>query len=280
MPETSPETSPEISTETSSIAGLQPGLRVMVSAGAQGIGRAIAETFLAAGARVHICDVAEPALEECLAALPGLAGSVADVADQAQMDAWFETAQAHLGGLDIMINNAGISGPTGPVEDLAVDDWRMTVDINLNAMFYAVRRAVPLLKAAAAGTGAASMVNLSSIAGKFGYPYRTPYSASKWAVVGFTKSLSRELGPFGIRVNAIQPGPVAGPRIERVISAKAESLGISEQAMRDKMTGMTSMQRFVTAQDIANMTVFLCSEQGRNVSGQAIAVCADSVTIE
>lgn len=267
-------------TDSAPIAGLRPGLRVMVSAGAQGIGRAIAETFVRAGARVHICDIAAPALEACLADLPGVNGMVADVSDRAQLNAWFDTAQAELGGLDCMINNAGIAGPTGPIEALDVEDWCKTIDINLNAMFYACQRAVPLLRDAAKAHGGASMVNMSSIAGKFGFPHRTPYSASKWAVVGLTKSLSRELGPDGIRVNAIQPGPVAGDRIDRVIASKADSLGIPEPEMRARMTGITAMDRFVSPQDIADMTAFLCSDQGRNVSGQAIAVCAGAVTIE
>jgi len=258
------------------VAGLVPGLRVMVSAGASGIGRAAVEGFVRAGARVHICDVDQTALDACLAEVDGVAGMVADVSDAAAVDRWFDAALDHLGGLDTMINNAGVAGPTGPLEELAIEDWRRTIDVDVNGMYLCTRRAIPPLKQAAAETGEAVMINLSSIAGKFGFAYRTPYSASKWGVVGLTQSLSRELGPFGIRVNAIQPGPVAGERIDRVIAAKAEATGRSLEEVSADFTGNASLGRFVTAEDIANMILFLCTPQARNVSGQAIAVCAGS----
>lgn len=246
----------------------------MVSAGASGIGRAAAEGFVRAGARVHICDVDQAALDTCLAEVDGVAGMVADVSDESAVDRWFDAALDHLGGLDAMINNAGVAGPTGPLEELGVDDWRRTIDVDINGMYLCTRRAIPALKQASAETGEAVMVNLSSIAGKFGFAYRTPYSASKWGVVGLTQSLSRELGPFGIRVNAIQPGPVAGERIDRVVAAKAEATGRSLDDVRADFTGNAALGRFVTAEDIANMILFLCTPQARNVSGQAIAVCA------
>jgi len=258
------------------VAGLVPGLRVMVSAGASGIGRAAVEGFVRAGARVHICDVDQAALDKCLAEIDGVEGLVADVSDPDAVDQWFDAALDHLGGLDVMINNAGVAGPTGPLEELAIEDWRRTIDVDINGMYLCTRRAIPPLKRAVAETGEAVMINLSSIAGKFGFAYRTPYSASKWGVVGLTQSLSRELGPFGIRVNAIQPGPVAGERIDRVIAAKAEATGRSLEDVSADFTGNASLGRFVTAEDIANMILFLCTPQARNVSGQAIAVCAGS----
>jgi len=258
---------------------LRPGLRVMISAGAAGIGRATAAAFAAAGAKVHICDVDEQALAACLAEVAGVAGVPADVADDGQVGRWFDAARDALGGLDVMVNNAGIAGPTGPIESLDAAEWRRTIEVNLTSMYLCCRRAVPLLKAAAAEHGEAVMVNLSSVAGRFGYAFRTPYSASKWAVVGLSKSLSRELGPFGIRVNAVQPGPVAGPRIERVIEAKAAAQGVSPDEIRAALTAHASLGRFVTADDIAGTILFLSSPQARNISGQAIAVCADSTDI-
>jgi NAD(P)-dependent dehydrogenase (short-subunit alcohol dehydrogenase family) len=266
-------------TDNVATAGLKPGLKVMISAGAAGIGRAMAETFVNAGARVHICDAEPTALDQALAAMPAVKGTHADVSDMAQVKRWFDDAQAFLGGLDVMINNAGVAGPTGAIEELNPDDWHRTISVNVNGMYYCCRLAVPLLKAAAKATGDAVMINLSSVAGKYGFAYRSPYSASKWAVVGLPKSLSRELGPFSIRVNAIQPGPVAGPRIEGVIAAKAKTLGTSKDEVRKQMTASTSLDRFVSAQDIANMALFLCSPMARNVSGQAIAVCADTVNL-
>jgi NAD(P)-dependent dehydrogenase (short-subunit alcohol dehydrogenase family) len=258
-----------------SVAELRPGLRVMISGAAAGIGRVMLERFVEARARVHICNTSPQVLDQCREALPGVGGTVADVGQDGEVARWFDEAQAVLGGLDVLINNAGIAGPTGPVEELAPADWLRTMDVNINGMFYCTRRAVPLLKRAAAEHGGAVIVNLSSAAGRVGYPLRTPYAASKWAVVGFTKSLSMELGPLGIRVNAILPGPVAGPRIERVIAAKAQAMGKSHEEVRDLYTQHASLRRFVTAEDVANMALFLCTEQARNISGQALAVDGD-----
>ena len=191
------------------------GLRVVITAGGAGIGRAIARHFVADGARVHVCDVAEGALAETRAALPGIGATLADVSDAAQVDKLFDEAAKHLGGLDVLVNNAGIAGPTAAVEDIAPSDWERTIAINITGQFLCARRAVPLLKVAGGGL----IVNTASVAGRLGYPLRTPYAASKWAVVGFTESLAMELGSANIRVNAILPGIVAGPRIERVIAA-------------------------------------------------------------
>ncbi|TMG83552.1 MAG: SDR family oxidoreductase, partial [Betaproteobacteria bacterium] len=199
------------------------GMRVLVTAGAAGIGRSFAETFADAGAKVFICDVDRKALDAFRAARPEIGGGIADVADSRHVDGLFDAATVFLGGLDVLINNAGIPGPTAPVESIEIGDWDRTIAVDLNGMFYCTRKAVPLLKEAGGGC----IINLSSVAGRLGYPLRTPYAAAKWAVVGFTKSLAMELGPANIRVNAIQPGIVEGERIERVISAKAKALGVS-----------------------------------------------------
>jgi len=244
---------------------------VMVTAGAAGIGAAIAESFAAAGARVFICDVDASALEAFISAHREIGGCIADVADPRQIDAFFEAAIAQLGGLDVLVNNAGIAGPTAPIEEIDVGDWEHTIAVDLNGMFYCTRRAVPLLKA----RGGGSIINLSSAAGRLGFPLRTPYSAAKWGVVGFTKSLAMELGPAQIRVNAIQPGIVEGDRVNRVISAKAKALGISFEAFRDQLLAKVSLRRMVSAQDIANMAVFLASPAGASISGQALSVCGN-----
>ncbi|MBL29336.1 MAG: 3-oxoacyl-[acyl-carrier-protein] reductase [Rhodospirillaceae bacterium] len=259
-------------TETASVTGMKPGLRVMISAGGAGIGRAMTETFAAHGAHIHICDISKDALDACLAAVPSAAGMVADVSKEEDVERWFQAAQEHLGGLDVMINNAGIAGPTGAVEDLDQDDWRQTFDVNVHGMYYAVRRAVPLLKQTTDGV----MINLSSMAGRLGFPYRTPYAASKWAVIGLTKSLAIELGRYGIRVNAICPGPVAGERIDRVINAKAKELGLTYDELKEQWLELVSLGRMVTAQDIANTALYLASPLAYNVSGQALQVCGDT----
>jgi NAD(P)-dependent dehydrogenase (short-subunit alcohol dehydrogenase family) len=246
-------------------------LRVLVTAGAAGIGRAFAETFADAGAKVFICDVDERALAAFRAARPGVGTIAADVADPAQVDVMFGAAAAYLGGLDVLINNAGIAGPTAAVEDISVADWDRTIAVDLNGMFYCTRRAVPLLKAAGGG----SIINLSSVAGRLGFRLRTPYSAAKWAVVGFTKSLAIELGPSNIRVNAIQPGIVEGERMDRVIAAKAAALGITAAQFEDQLLSSVSLHKMVTAQDIANMALFLATPAGAGISGQALSVCGN-----
>ena len=182
-----------------------------------------------------------------------------------------DAAVTCLGGLDVMINNAGITGPTAKVEDISVADWDRTIAVDISGMFYCTRRAVPLLKAAGGG----SIINISSIAGRLGFPLRTPYSAAKWAVVGFTKSLAMELGPSNIRVNAIQPGVVEGDRVNRVIRAKADALGVSFEEYREQFVSTISLRRMVSADDVASMAPFLATPAGRNISGQAISVCGD-----
>ncbi|MFQ5775546.1 MAG: SDR family oxidoreductase [Kiloniellaceae bacterium] len=254
---------------------IRPGLRVLVSAGATGIGRAIADTLADHGAAIHVCDIAEEALDRCRAERPGYGASVCDVAEEKQVDRLFEDARATLGGLDVLVNNAGIAGPTAGVEEIDPADWRRTVEVNLNGHFYCARRAVPLLKAAEEG----AMINISSVAGRLGYAYRTPYAATKWAIVGFTQSLAKELGPAGIRVNAILPGVVEGPRIERVIAARAEAVGVGYAEMERDYLNKVSLRRMVTAQDIANMALYLCSPLGRNISGQALSVCGNVETL-
>ncbi len=258
------------------MSGPLAGQRALVTAGASGIGRAIARRFAEAGARIFVCDIDAKALAAFLAELPGAHGILADVADPAQVDRLFAAVETAFGGLDILVNNAGIAGPTRKVEDIAPEDWDRCVAINLNGMFYCTRKAVPLLKAAGGG----SIVNLSSVAGRLGYPLRTPYAASKWAVVGFTKSLAMELGPDGIRVNCIQPGLVAGPRIDGVIQAKADAFGIDFDEMKARLLNTVSLRRMVTADDIAEMALFVCARAGASITGQALSVCGDHQVLQ
>ena len=250
-------------------------LRVLVTAGAAGIGRAIAKAFVDAGARVHICDVDQKALDEFKRDISGAGHSLVDIADPVAVATLFEEVRRGLGGLDVLVNNAGIAGPTAAVEDITPGDWERTVAVNLNGMFYCTRAAVPLLKAAGGG----SIVNLSSVAGRLGFPLRTPYAASKWAVVGFTESLAIELGPFNIRVNAIQPGVVAGERINRVIDAKAKALGLTFDAYKAQLLSKVSLRRTVSAEDIAGMALFLSTPAGQNITGQSLSVCGGVQTL-
>jgi NAD(P)-dependent dehydrogenase (short-subunit alcohol dehydrogenase family) len=245
------------------------GLRVLVTAGAAGIGFAIAKTFVEHGARVHICDVDEQALAAAQKALPGVTQTRADVANRADVERLFEEATRALGGLDVLVNNAGIAGPTAKVEDIAPEDWERCIAVDLNGMFYCTRLAMPLIKAAGGG----SIVNLSSIAGRLGFAQRTPYAAAKWAVVGFTQSLAAEAGPDGVRVNCIQPGIVEGERIERIVAAKAAALGVPPAEVLARMVEGVSLKTTVSAQDVANTALFLATDAGKHISGQSISVC-------
>jgi NAD(P)-dependent dehydrogenase (short-subunit alcohol dehydrogenase family) len=245
------------------------GLRVVITAGAAGIGRAIARTFVEHGAKVHICDIDEKALSAFSKEMLQVTHSRADVSSVLDVERLFEDAKRALGGLNVLVNNAGIAGPTAKVEDIRPEDWERCIAVDLNGMFYCTRKAMPLIKAAGGG----SIINLSSAAGRLAFALRTPYSAAKWAVVGFTQSLAAEAGPDKVRVNCIQPGIVEGERIERVIAAKAQGLGISNDQVRSKMLEGVSLGTTVTAQDIANTALFLASEAGRHIS-QAISVCA------
>jgi NAD(P)-dependent dehydrogenase (short-subunit alcohol dehydrogenase family) len=251
------------------------GKRVLVTAAGAGIGRALAAAFLSSGARVWICDIDAEALAATKDAHPELGGTRTDVADEGAVDALFGAIWQAFGGLDVLVNNAGIAGPTGPIEALDPADWRRCVAVNLDGAFLCARRAVPLLK----GAGGGSIINISSTAGLMGYPLRTPYAAAKWAVIGLTQSLAIELGSHRIRVNAICPGSVEGARMARVLEAEAAARGVREEEVRAAYVRTTSMRSFVRPEDIAAMALFLCSDLGASISGQAIAVDGNTETL-
>lgn len=251
------------------------GMRAVVSAGAAGVGRSIADALIGAGAKVAVFDVSEAAVAEMQAAHPGAIANVVDVSDQAGVDGFFDEVAEDFGGLDILVNNAGIAEPTAKVEDIAPKDWEATIAINLTGQFYCARKAAPLLKATQNG----AIINIASVAGRLGYGNRTPYAASKWAIVGFTKSLAIEMGPDGVRVNAILPGIVEGPRMDGVIQARADAEGVGFEAMRDEYMGKISLRRMVSMDDVASMVLFLCSPGGGNISGQALSVCGNVETL-
>jgi NAD(P)-dependent dehydrogenase (short-subunit alcohol dehydrogenase family) len=244
------------------------GKRVVLTAGGAGIGRVTLQSLVEAGARVVTCDVDQAALDRLRGELPQVPAIPADVADEAAVDRLFELTLEQLGGIDILINNAGIAGPTAPIEEISPEDWRRTLEVNLTGQYLCARRAVPHIRAAGGG----SIVNLSSAAGRFGFALRTPYCASKWGVIGLSRALANELGPDQIRVNAICPGAVEGDRINRVIAARAEARGVTFEAIYEESTRTAAMRRMVSPQDIASMILFLCSDAGRLVSGQVIGV--------
>jgi NAD(P)-dependent dehydrogenase (short-subunit alcohol dehydrogenase family) len=251
------------------------GIRVLVTAGAGGIGLEVARAFAREGGKVHVCDVDERALAALSQTAPGVTWSKADVADRGEVNALFRDAAKSLGGLDVLVNNAGIAGPTGRVDEIDPADWDRTIAVDLTGQFNCARKAVPLLKA----SRNASIVNLSSAAGRLGFPLRSPYAAAKWGVVGFTKSLAMELGQYGIRVNAILPGLVEGDRIRRVIENKAKALNRGYAEVEKEMLDKVSLRTAVTAAQLADQILFLCSPRGRTISGQAVAVCGDTQSL-
>jgi NAD(P)-dependent dehydrogenase (short-subunit alcohol dehydrogenase family) len=247
---------------------MSDGPVALVTGGASGIGRAIADRFAADGWRVHVCDADSGAVTRFLAEMPSCSASVADVSRVSDVDASFDEVTSRYGRLDVLVNNAGISGPTAPVEEIAPTDWDRTVVVDLNGQFYCTRRAVPMLKA----VGSGSIILISSSAAFFGYPLRTPYTACKWALIGFMKTLAMELGPHRIRVNAICPGSVRGSRIDGVIERDAAERGLGAAEIRRVYERQTSLRSFIDARDIANAAFFLASPQGAMISGQALGV--------
>lgn len=244
------------------------GKRVLITAGARGLGFEMAQAFLANGCTVWITDVDADALEAAQAQHPELRAVFSDASSEQDVDELFANIKAEQGGLDVLINNAGVAGPTGYVETLSKEDWDRTLAVNITGQFLCARRAVPLLKESSSG----SMINLSSAAGHLGFPGRSAYAASKWAVIGFTKTLAIELGQFGVRVNAILPGAVEGDRIRAVIAAKAQTLSQSIDDMTRQHQRQSALGRFIDPHDVANMAVFLASNAARNISGQSMAI--------
>jgi NAD(P)-dependent dehydrogenase (short-subunit alcohol dehydrogenase family) len=241
---------------------------VLVTAGASGIGLCMAESYLKEGCKVHICDIDEGNLTKFLSDHPTASGTITDISQAQQVAEMFSDIEQRYGKLDILVNNAGIAGPTAAVEDININDWDKTIAVDLNGPFYVTNKAVPLLKKAGGG----SIINIASNAALFGFPLRSAYTAAKWAIIGLTKTWAMELGPHNIRVNALCPCSVNGPRIEQVIEKDAQERGVSNDEIRTVYQRQSSMRLFVDAQDVANMAIFLSSDLGKTVSGQSIAV--------
>ena len=245
--------------------------RVLITAGAAGIGREFARAFAAAGARVFVCDIDAGALDAIASEIPGLIAQACDMARRAEIERMVPDAVARLGGLDVLINNAGIAGMTLPVADYPPDDWDKVIAVNLTAMFDVTRLAIPHLKESPAGV----IINMSSVAGRFGFANRSPYAATKWGVIGFTKTLALELGEWGIRCNAIAPGAVEGDRIERMFANRAQFSGKSLAEVRAAAMAEQSIKAMIDPKDIAALAVFLASDAGKSISGQVLPIDND-----
>ena len=245
--------------------------KVLVTAGASGIGKHIAAAFIRSGADVYTCDINAEALKSAAAELKGLKTGICNVGDRAQIERMVADAARELGGIDVLVNNAGVSGPTAPVQDVDPDQWEQVLKIDLTGTFLVTRAAIPHL--IASGNGA--IINMSSAAGRFGYPNRSPYATVKWGLIGFTKTLSMELGEHNIRVNAILPGAVDGERIQRVFQGRAQAQGESLDEVKAEAMANQSIKRLVDPKDIAALAVFLASDAAKSISGQTVPIDND-----
>ena len=260
---------------TASISLSLPGQRALVTGGASGIGLAITQALVAQGAKVIICGTKAEALAEAKAALPEILTSVTDITSEADVLTMFAQIDAAWGGLDILINNVGIAGPTAAIDDITLADWQQCMDVNLTGTFLCTRSAVKSMKQ----QGSGSIINIGSVASRLGFPQRSPYSATKYGVIGLTETWATELGPHGIRVNAVLPGIVEGPRQDRVLSASVTTAGITIEQMRERVLQRVSLRKMVTANEIAAAVVFLCSSAGASITGQSLSIDGNVETL-
>jgi NAD(P)-dependent dehydrogenase (short-subunit alcohol dehydrogenase family) len=247
--------------------------RVLVTAGAAGIGREIVRAFAANGAKVFVSDINAAGLDALSKEIKGVMTRVCDNSKRSDIEALIPASVQALGGLDVLVNNAGVSGPTAPVEEVDPGKWEEVMNVNLNGTFNVTRLAIPHLKKSSAG----NIIIISSLGGRYGYPNRSPYCTSKWGLIGFTKTLALELGDFNIRANAIAPGAVGGERIERVLESRATKERKTSQEEKEAALSIQALKRFVDPRDIAALCVFIASDAGKSISGQVLPIDNDSV---
>ena len=248
---------------------LLEGKKTLITAGADGIGYAIAKRFEKAGAKVFVCDVNADAVNKVNDVDDNIRAVTCDLRQTQLIASMVEAGFDYLKEIDIIVNNAGIAGETAGVGEQTLGGWQECLQVNMTSHFETMRLVVPRMN------NDGSILSVSSVAGRVGFAYRLPYAATKWAVIGMVKSLAIELGPRGIRVNALLPGIVEGERQNRVIEAKAKVKKVSFEVMKDEILSGASLNRFVTHEDLAEQAHFLCSSLGRNISGQAVSVCGN-----
>ncbi len=249
--------------------------RVVVTGGASGIGLTMAQRFAARGDRVALCDADAGAVERLQKSDPGILARQADVTDEAQMAAFLDAVEAEWGGADVVCANAGTGGPAGDIDELSYDDWQSCIAVNLHGAFLTCRWASRVMRAQGSGL----ILLTASTAGLFGYPLRSPYAAAKWGIVGLTKTLAMELGPYGVRVNALAPGAVEGERMERVLANEAAASGKTIDEIRAQYAKGVSLRSWVSTDEIADMALFLASPQAAKISGQVMAVDGHTETL-
>jgi NAD(P)-dependent dehydrogenase (short-subunit alcohol dehydrogenase family) len=242
--------------------------RVVITGGASGLGRMMAQKFLSQGDRLAICDVSRVHIDALKQEMPEALCVECDVTDEFQMQGFFEQVQTEFGGVDILLSNAGTGGPAGPLETLFFSDWRACLSVNLDGAFLSCRWAGEQMRAQGSGL----ILIISSTSGLFGVPNRAPYVTAKWGLIGLMKTLAMELGPAGVRVNAICPGSVDGDRMERVLDIESAASGQDRATVQAQYTKGVSLRKFMSPKDIAEMAFFLASDAAQNVTGQAISV--------
>jgi NAD(P)-dependent dehydrogenase (short-subunit alcohol dehydrogenase family) len=245
--------------------------KILVTAGASGIGKHIAAAFIAAGDDVYTCDINEDALQSAAAELKGLKTGICDIGERAAIERMVADAAKQMGGIDVLVNNAGIAGPTAAVKDIDPDEWEQVMNVDLTGTFNVTRCAIPHLIRSGKGV----IIVMSSAAGRFGYANRSPYATAKWGLIGFTKTLSIELGEHNIRANAILPGAVDGDRIQRVFEGRAKATGKSVEEIKALSMQNQSLQYLVDPADIAALAFFLASDAAKSISGQAFPIDGD-----
>ena len=237
-------------------------------AGASGIGRTIVKAYLEQGCQLFVCDISSSFISDFKQIFPEVFIQQTDVSDYSQVRRFFEAVRHQVTHIDVLVNCAGIAGPTALLEEVDPLEWDHTIDVNINGMFYCLKEAIPWIRKSESG----SIINIASSASFFGFPFRSAYTAAKWATIGMTKTLAKELGKAGIRVNAICPGSVNGPRIDSVIEADAKEQGKRIEEIRDLYVKQVSMKTFVDPEDVAHYCLFLTSRYGRFISGQALGL--------
>ena len=253
--------------------------KIIISAGASGIGWATAKVCLSRGAIVYLCDIDTKSLKK-IQKHPlnnkRLFSYECDASDEDEVSNFFNKINKKTKKIDALINNVGIAGPTGTIEKLSSDDWERTLKINVISHFYFTKLAIPMLKNNKGG----SIINISSTAGIMGFALRSPYAASKWAIIGVTKTLAIELGKFKIRVNAICPGTIKGDRMNRVIKDKAKFLKVSKKIIEKDFLSMASINSWISQEDIGNMCSFLISKDSEKISGQVFPVDGNTIRVD
>ena len=242
----------------------------VISAGADGLGFAIANKIINSGGKVYLSDINKSKIDKINSNKKyrnKIFAKHLDCTNPKDIKEYFNSL-TNLKKIDGLINNIGIAGPTKYLQNISIDEWDQTIKTNLSSHFYFTKFAIPFLKK----SKKASIINLSSTAGLFGYAQRSPYTSSKWAIIGLTKTLAVELGKFKIRVNAICPGSVNGDRMDRVINAKAKLIKSTSNKVRKELESMVSLKTFVEKEDIASMALFLLSDASENISGQIMTV--------